>query len=258
MTLFLDVPEARSSPLQRLDPRWKLAATLIAAGAVIGLRTPLPALTAVAGAALLVVLARLPARWFLARLGAGLLLLLFFVLWLPFVVHPGDSTVEVLGLPISLTGIDRALVLLAKAASVIALILILLTTAPLHATFKAAQRLGAPGWLVQIVLMSYRYVHLLGEEFGRLRIALRVRGYRNRPRLHSYRTIGHVAGTLLVRGHERSERVAQAMRCRGFDGQFRSLHDFHTRPADALFVAAVVFVAVALVVWDVVLASRAA
>jgi cobalt/nickel transport system permease protein len=45
---------------------------------------------------------------------------------------------------------------------------------------------------------------------------------------------------LLVRGYERGERVGQAMRCRGFDGRFRSLTAFRTRPADVLAFAVVV------------------
>ena len=80
--------------------------------------------------------------------------------------------------------------------------------------------------------------------------ALRVRGFRNRPDLHSYRTIGQVAGTLLVRSHERSERLAQAMRCRGFDGRFRSLHAFRTTVADVLAFALVVGYAACVLAGD--------
>ena len=77
-----------------------------------------------------------------------------------------------------------------------------------------------------------------------------MRGFRNRADLHSYRTIGQVAGTLLVRSQERSERVGQAMRCRGFDGEFRSLHDFRTTAGDVLAFVAIVSWAVGLGVWD--------
>src|SRR5437868_4244073 len=132
MTLTFEHPAGPDSPLRRLDPRWKLAALVLAAGVAAALRT----------------------------------------------------------LPAALLGLGGALVL------------------------------------------TYRYTFLLAEELGRLRIALRVRGYRNRANLHSYRTIGHVAGTLLVRSHERAERVGQAMRCRGFDGRFRSLTAFRTRWPD--------------------------
>jgi cobalt/nickel transport system permease protein len=110
-----------------------------------------------------------------------------------------------------------------------------MATTPLPNLFKAARAIYVPRLLVFLLLLTYRYVCLLLEEFGRLRVALRVRGFRNGADMHSYRTIGQVAGTMLVRGHERSERVAQAMRCRGFDGQFRSLHAFQTRVTDILF-----------------------
>ena len=88
------------------------------------------------------------------------------------------------------------------------------------------------------------------DEFARLRTALRVRGFRNRADLHSYRTIGQVAGTLLVRSHERSERVGQAMRCRGFDGQFRSLTQFHTAARDVLLFLIITLPTIVLVTVD--------
>jgi cobalt/nickel transport system permease protein len=250
MTLLLDIPDAGNSPVHRLDPRWRLAALLVAAVAVALLQAPLPAVTALAATLLLVVAARLPAPWYAVRLGAALVLPAFFVIWLPFVPRPGDECWDLAGVVVSASGAMRAATVLAKAASVVSIMLVLLATAPLPDTFKAAQSLHAPGWLVHLALLSYRYVGLLGDEFVRLRTALRVRGYRNRAGLHAYRTIGQVAGTLLVRGHERSERVAQAMRCRGFDGRFRSLHNFRTRTADVLFFAGAAVAAGAVLSWD--------
>jgi cobalt/nickel transport system permease protein len=117
---------------------------------------------------------------------------------------------------------------------------VLLASAPLDATLKAAHSLRVPGLVVQLALLTYRYLFLLADELGRLRTALRVRGFRNRASRHAYRTVGRVAGTLLVRGYERGERVGQAMRCRGFDGRFRSLTAFRTRPIDVLTFAVVV------------------
>jgi cobalt/nickel transport system permease protein len=115
---------------------------------------------------------------------------------------------------------------------VVVLVLVLLATAPLDALLKAAHSLRVPGLLVQLALLSYRYLLVLADELARLRVALRARGFRSRATRHAYRTAGQVAGTLLVRGHERAERVHQAMRCRGFDGRFRSLEAFHTAAAD--------------------------
>jgi cobalt/nickel transport system permease protein len=253
MTLLLDIPDARPSPLHRLDPRWKLTALAVAVPAVALVRTPGPALLALALALTLALVARLPPRWLAGRVGVALMMLALFAVWLPLLPRPGHDVWDVGGVSVSVTGLVLAVVLLAKAAAIVTLVLVVLATAPLHDTFKAAHRLRVPGLLVQLVLMRYRYVFLLADEFARLRTALRVRGYRNRMNLHSYRTAGQVAGTLLVRGHERSDRVAQAMRCRGFDGEFRSLHDFRARPSDVLLLAAALAVAAGLVAWDGVL-----
>jgi cobalt/nickel transport system permease protein len=143
-----------------------------------------------------------------------------------------------------------AALIVLKAVAVLTLVLVAWATAPWEVTLKALHALRVPGLLVQLLALTYRYLFLLGEEVVRLRTALRVRGYRNRANLHSYRTVGHVAGTLLVRSHERAERVGQAMRCRGFDGRFRALVDFRTRARDVLAFALIVGTAAGLLAWD--------
>jgi cobalt/nickel transport system permease protein len=250
MTLALDFPECSRSPLGRLDPRWKLTALLPAACVAALLQTPAPVLAAAAATAVLVFLAGLPPRWLLLRLGFIGLVLAFFVGWLPFVYPETGRRWDLGWISVSPAGTALAVTLLLKALTLVTLMLALLATAPLHDTFKAAHALRLPGLFVHVVLLSYRFVFLLADEFARLRIALRVRGYRNRARGHSYRTIGRVLGTLLVRSHDRAERVGQAMRCRGFDGCFRSLHEFRTRPADVLWFAAIAGGAAALAAWD--------
>lgn len=250
MTLAFDLPTVPTSPLSRLDPRWKLAALAPAALAFALLQTPAAAVLALLGAFALALLARLPPRWLALRLGAALLLLALLLLWRLFVVRADDATCNLGPLTLSLTGLVRVLTLLARAAAVVTLALVLLATAPLHETFRAAHQLRVPGVLVQLALLTLRYVGLLAEEFARLRTALRVRGFRSGVNRHTYRTVGQLAGTLLVRSHERSERVAQAMRCRGFDGQFRSLHEARTTRADVLAFVLVLGYAGALLLYD--------
>ena len=195
MTLFFTPPPQTASPLSRLDPRWKLAALTLAAVAVAVVHTGLAAAAALAGASVLAVLARLPWRWWATRLAPAVLFVAVFAA--PPIFFGGSPEI--------------AVVLVCKAAALVTLALVLLATAPLDATLKAAHALFVPGLLVQLTLMSYRYIFLLADELGRLRIALRLRGYRNRANLHSYRTIGAVTGALLVRGW--SGRSASARPC---------------------------------------------
>jgi cobalt/nickel transport system permease protein len=251
MTLALDHLPQPDSPLCRLDPRWKLAAFMIAILAGALLHTLFASIVAAAGAFFLAALGRLPLRWFLSRLAGLMLFLMLFMVLVPFIVHDGGPSIEMGWLRISSSGLRVAGLLCVKALTLLTLALTALATAPLNATLAAAHALHVPGLIVQLMVLTHRYIFVLGAELSRLRTALRVRGFRNRASRHSYRTVGHVAGTLLVRGYERAERVGQAMRCRGFDGRFRSPIEFRTTWADLLFFFLVAGGATTLLFMDV-------
>ena len=219
------------TPLLRFDPRWKFVAFAIALVTTACLQTLPAAMIALTGAGVLAVLARLPAKAYLERLTIVLPALILFTIFLPFVV-PDPEPIALGPIHFSSPGIQLAFLFILKGLAIFTLALVLTTTSPLHATLAAAATLRVPGRLVHIAMLTYRYLFLFAKELGRLRLAVRVRGYRNRPTMHCYRTIGNITGTLLVRSSERAERVSQAMRCRGFDGRFRSLTRNRTTPID--------------------------
>jgi len=239
MTLRLDLLPSPDSPLYRFDSRWKLAGIAVAMAAVLALRNPRTLTIAFAACLLLAVFGQVPIRWLLRRLGEVALFLSPFAFLLPFLAT-GDGH----------DWLTVAVRVYAKGLSVVTLALVLLSTSTLPTIFKAAHALRFPTTLLHVVMLTYRYVFVLGQELRRMRIALRVRGYRVRANAHTYRTTAHTAGTLLVRGYERAERVSRAMRCRGFDGRFRSLIEFRTRREDLVFLALVVGTATSLCVWD--------
>lgn len=223
------------SPLSRWDGRWKLAALVLAAVACSLLSNPWPAGAAVGLALVLAVLARTRASVLVGRLLLLACGLIPVWLVLPFTAANGTLTAATLSLRLLAIG---------------TLGLVLLRSAPLPVTLAAAHRLYIPGVLIQIAQLAYRYAFLFFDEARRLRIALRVRGFRARTSAHTYRTTGHTVGTLLVRGGDRAERVADAMRCRGFDGRFHCLLRFETTAADvfAFLLTAALFAV--LVCWD--------
>jgi cobalt/nickel transport system permease protein len=241
----------RDSILARRDPRWGFPAFALALFGTAFLRQPGPTAVALGFALLLAAIARVPGRWFRARIGVLLLALIPFVVVVPFTVDRGERIWEWRFLHVTDAGLIAAGALAMKTLALVTFALTLLATAPFHVTLAAAGRLGVPRLLVHLTLLTYRYTFLLFEELHRLRIALRVRGFRNAMNAHAYRTVGRVTGTLLVRGADRADRVAHAMRCRGFDGRFRTLATFRTRPGDVLMFVLVVGSVGALVAWDV-------
>lgn len=241
----------RDSPLARRDARWRLAAFALTIAGVALLRDVGPTATALGFALSMALVGRVPGPWYRARIGVLLLALVPFLVVVPFTVDRGERLWEWRSLAVTDAGFVAAAALGMKTVALITLALTLLASAPLHVTLAAAGRLGVPKLLVHLTLLTYRYVFLLLDELNRLRIALRVRGFRNAMTLHAYRTVGQVTGTLLVRGSDRAERVAQAMRCRAFDGHFHTLAAFRTRPADVLLFVLMAGTVGGLVAWDV-------
>ncbi|HEX3152669.1 MAG TPA: cobalt ECF transporter T component CbiQ [Gemmataceae bacterium] len=241
----------RDSLLARRDPRWRLIAFTIAIVGVALLRDIWPVAIALAIALLLAFIGRVSGRWYRARIGFLLFALVPFLIVVPFVIDRGERLWEWRSLHVTDSGLLLAATLAMKTIALVTLAVTLFASAPLHVNLAAAGRLGVPKLLILLTLLTYRYVFLLLEEFSRLRIALRVRGFRNAMNAHSYRTIGQVTGTLLVRGSDRADRVAHAMRCRGFDGCFRTMATFRSTWQDALMFVLVAGVFGGLIAWDV-------
>ncbi len=113
----------------------------------------------------------------------------------------------------------------------------------------ALGRLGVPWKLVYLLFFTVRYVDVLNREQHRLRAAMRMRAFRPRNNLHTYRTYGYLVGMILVRSLDRAERIVAAMKCRGFRGRFPGIDRPSLTAADAwlAFVAAAVLASLLVV-----------
>ncbi len=221
---------------------------LLAVGGIAALDHLAPAAAALVLGLLLLVVARLPQAWLLSRLSLFALAALPFLLVLPFTLD-GDGW-NIGPVHVYERGVAAGLAVFCRGLAIGCFALILVGTAPLHHTLAAAHKLKIPGLLVQLTLLAYRYAFLLAEEYRRLRIAMRTRGYRVRATRHGYRALGHATGALLVRGSDRAESVTAAMRTRGFDGTFHTLATFRTAFGDMMGFGLLVAATAALVLWD--------
>ena len=125
-----------------------------------------------------------------------------------------------------------------------------LDAAPFDRTIKALQDLRVPRALTHTALLTYRYLFLFRSDLRRVRHALSSRGFRARPTIATANTFGAVTGGLLVRSLGRTERVEEAMRCRGYTGELHSGDPTAASGADALLVLTALAVAIALVLVD--------
>ena len=216
----------------QMDARWKLEAVIIALFILPWLNSLPVALIAFLLSLLLLTTAQIPFTWWRDRLLAVGFFLLLFVVVLPFTV--GQPTWEWAGIGISQQGLVLALVILFKSLAALSLTLFLIGTTTFETLLHAATKLGTPRPILRVLLITWRYVRIMYDTIEHFRIALRLRGFRNRVRWETYRTISSVVGTLLVLGFEHTERVSQAMRCRGYQGRVETLQEFRTTRRDVL------------------------
>jgi cobalt/nickel transport system permease protein len=239
---------ARADRLAALDPRARVLVATLFALSVVSLQAVATALFAVAIAGLIAWLGGVSARRLLHLLPLELLLLVL-LLTLPFSV-PGAALLQLGPLAASGEGLALALLILLKAnAVVLGLFGLVGALGPAKAVHALAQ-LGLPHKLCHLLFLTLRQIDLVSDEYRRLRVAMRARAFVPRTDRRTWQALGWLIGMLLVRSLARGQRVADAMRCRGFDGQLRLLQPFHWQRQDTLALLVAVSLTAALTLVD--------
>lgn len=249
---MIDEPLARGeSPIHALDPRGRLLAclglslTAALAGSMAG---PLAVLAVGLG---LTVLSRPSWRVVGSRLVAVNAFVAFLWLVLPFSA-PGEPFWRWGSLVATRQGVFLAGLITVKTNAIFLCILSLLATIPAPSLARAMSGLGVPGKFSFLFLFTYRYLHVIAEEYGRLATAAKLRGFVPATTAHTYRAYAALVAMVLVKSFDRSIRVYQAMLLRGFTGTFPSLVRFSAGRRDAVFATAMLLVlggTVALEYW---------
>ncbi len=225
-----------NSIVHRMDPRLKLVTgALLSAIVAVSSRWPayIPGGFLAIG---LVLLAKLPMRKVFTRLIMVNGLILFLWLLLPFTVS-GEAIWKMGPLVATREGISLAAHITVRSNIIVLAFLALVSTTPVFALGHAMASLGLPDKMVQLFFFTYRYIHVIYEEYQRLVKALKIRGFRAKSNLHTYRTYAYLVGMLLVKSYERAERVREAMLCRGFKGRFYTLYEFSVDGVDIVLTA---------------------
>lgn len=231
---LLSVDVSPAAWIDGRDPRVRILTALLFALVTVNLQG-LISLSALLGIVLALALAAgigpsLLLRRLLALEGFMLVLMLF----LPFTV-PGEVWFQLGDLSASQEGAARAAMIFLKAHVVVIALLALVGTLDAVRLGHALAQLRLPEKLVHLLLFTVRYLGVLYEEYGRLRQAMRTRGFKARSDRYSWRVLGWLMGMLLVRSLERSQRIHDAMKCRGFNGRFYLIDGHPWRWGDTLF-----------------------
>jgi cobalt/nickel transport system permease protein len=229
---FLDPYQHRPSPLHSLDPRVKfvLALALILSIALLPMGS---------WAVYILVFALILSLEIISLLGVARVLkrsalaLPFVLAALPIIfTTPGDALIHLpLGWAVSLPGVERFASIAIKSWLSVQAAILLAATTPFPDLLVAMRAIHIPQLLVAMVGLMWRYLFVLADEALRLLRARSARSGESRQAgLKAGGSLpwragvaGGMAGSLFLRGIERSDRIYTAMLARGYDGETRSL-----------------------------------
>ncbi len=181
---------------------------------------------------------------------------LFWFLLMIWVVLPitfeGKIVYEYSILKISEPGIVMCAKITLKSITILLVFTSLIATMTIASLGAGLHQLNMPDKLVFLLLMTYRYIAVIQEEYHRLLRAAKFRGFKPGTNLHSYKTFAYLAGMLFVRASIRAKRVHQAMLCRGFNQKFHSLDVYMPNRLNSVFLIGICMASFILVMLEVV------
>lgn len=220
-----------NSFLHKTDPRIKVFFAALFS-CMTALLNQFSSLTACLGLSLvLVFMARLNFKMLIRRLAViwGFLLLLWAVLPLSF---EGRIIYQLGPLKFTLPGIMAAAKITIKSNAILLAFIALVSTMNFTVLGYVLNYFKIPEKLVHLLLLTYRYIFVIEQEYQRLVRSAKIRAFKPKTDLHTYKTYAYLAGMLFVKASARADRVYQAMKCRGFKGRFYCLQEFSVSEHD--------------------------
>ena len=219
MKLVLDQYAYLDSPVHRWQQSYKLIGllSLIFAFAFVQNIWLLPIMIIVT--TVLFSLSRIPFSFLLKRLRYPSWFILAVILFLPFI--SGETPIFQLGfLTVKSEGCWQALLVSVRFFCILTVSLVMFGTAPFLSSIKAMRSLGLPKVIVDMSLLSYRYLEELSETLTTMQRAMKLRGFQ--PKGFTRRNLevfSQLTGSILIRSYDRSLRIYQAMILRGYGSQ---------------------------------------
>ncbi len=241
---------AANSVIHRLDPRVKIVA-MTAFSIMIAVCSRWSALMpGLVISIMLVLCSRLSIKKVFIRLALVNGLMLFLWIFIPFSFE-GKPVISVGPFTATEEGLLYTALLTLRSNIILLGLVCLVSTTSIFTLGRAMRHLRVPGKMIQLFFFTYRYLHVIYKEYQRMVNSLKIRGFQPRSNMHTYRTYAYLVGMLLVRSYDRSERIKNAMLCRGFRGRFFNMSEFSLKAFDffIMFLAFLALVFIALLQW---------
>ena len=239
----------KDSFFHRADPRLKIVTAAFITVVIAVSQSYVTALFGLVLSFFLVGLAHLPVGVVVKRLLAVNIFTAFLWLTLP-LTYGGESVTWVDFITVSKEGLFVAGLITVKANCIVLSFLALVSTSPVSSLGHALGQLGFPEKLCLLLLFTYRYIMVIGQEFQRLSRAAGIRGFTPKTNIHTYRTYAYLFAMTMVNSWNRSHRVQQAMVLRCFNGRFFSLHPERMAAVECVIFGLIIIGVSILAFWE--------
>ncbi len=238
-----------NSVIHQLDPRIRVGLTVLYAFVVALSYQFSVLLVALVLSWALIVISQVGIKEVFKRIVWVNALILLLWLLLPF-TFKGEVLTRIGSFAIYRPGVVLAAQITLKSNAILLAFIALIATMSFATLGHALYRMRVPEKIVHLLLMTYRYIFVIEQEYLRLLRAAKIRGFRPGTNVNTYRTYSYVIGMLFIRAAARAERVQQAMLCRGFKGKFYSLQEFQINSASWVFAIMMTAIIVGLILME--------
>ena len=202
------------SPLHSLNVPLKVVSLGLLIASIVVVRSYfVPILLVLCALMLATFVARIKPLHFIGMQTVGFVTTLWVVIFIPFMQGPGIS--------FNTGGLMSAFTLLCKGTASASLVLLFICTTPLPRTINFASRI-LPAELVEMMVLSYKYIFIVILELESMMIAQKLRGARIRTRnfVKSMKFQASILEKTVERALDRSTLLYEALYCRGYTGKF--------------------------------------
>lgn len=237
-----------AGPIQRLDPRVKLIATLCILIAV-SLSKSLPSLAALYGSILAIgILGKISFKSLLSVW----IVLPFFSLFLAIpllfsFVTPGSAVFSVGSVTVTIEGVSAAIFFLLRVAASVTIVQVLLATTRWDKLLKALHVMGVPSGIIFVLSLTYRYIFVLLTNMIDMVFARKSRMVGRSSAGQHRQWAGGLVGTLFAKTFMIGREVNEAMVSRGFRGDVKTYDSFAFGYRDVIGLCIAVGISIACV-----------
>ena len=255
---------AKPGLLQRFDPRVKLFTTLLLIIAACLLRHPLALLAFNLWILWMAIVSQVPAGTFIKRV--WIIVPIFTgVIVFPSIfsfISPGEPLLTLFypenwrqPLAITKPGVHHAAVLILRAGATVALAYLLTLTTYWNRLLKGLGALLVPSIFLSVLEMTYRYIFLLLHTATEIFTARQSRNVGVNTAKEQRRFIAAALGSLWGKAYAISDETHAAMLSRGYTGKPITLHTFHMKIRDWLWILFIILVILFFLGGDRILAG---